>query len=258
MGTRYLPISEVMKGCLVPYGIYGDGIKTLEFHKGKYTIDLNPFFRDMFKRRGYYFPENPDRHETRKGDDVEITRYNFTMAEFFEAFIGRYPPDELADFLEPLLDEDTLQSEAFLGRIRRFYDEYKAALLMLSGDCRGNQSIWASAINFESDELRDILRSGLRKSDLVGGKLYYEYLDMLPEIHGSYTDEDRMKFFLKISKRKESIMRLRKALERNSVHGKPTIPIPMFPGPPLNIPEMASYYEEIDDENLELVVRVED
>ncbi|MFH1445371.1 MAG: hypothetical protein ABIF08_02735 [Nanoarchaeota archaeon] len=113
-----------MSGCLVPYGMLpgNDGIKTLEFHKDLSIIDLNPFLQYRFDRRDYLFG-NSD--ENRYEEIDSVTSYKFSMVEFYETFLGAHNFDDVINFFERHLTDETYQSEYFVNNIKNVYDHYK-------------------------------------------------------------------------------------------------------------------------------------
>jgi len=175
MSPTYISLDEAMEGCLEclePFNIYGDGVKRLDFHRGPNTINLNPFFEDMFGMRDEQFDlPDYDRHQTNiNKDGSEVTTYNFTMEEFFQSFIPIYSPDEIADFFEPLLTENTMQSEAFVKKIRGFFDNYRVGFMRYTRPERDYSGYYRAGFFPPDDDIMEFLKGALREEDFPTGK----------------------------------------------------------------------------------------
>ena len=110
--------------CLEPWKVYGEGVKHMDVHLDKAPVDFNRWFKAGFSYRDKCFgrPDYP-----RWQENGAVTRYNFGMTEFAEAFFGTFSPNEVAALLDKFMVDTTDESEAFIQRVRGYEKEHKVA-----------------------------------------------------------------------------------------------------------------------------------
>lgn len=140
--------------CLDFWGVYGEEdirrrVIHMNYYPEKCIINLEPFFDEIFNERDKLLQRDV---EQRKETLENLTRYNFTMIEFFEAFIGSFPQNELADFIEKHIDNQQPQSESFVTQVRNFDEDYKWCF-----PCWFNNNFRLYAVDFSAKELNKAL-----------------------------------------------------------------------------------------------------
>jgi hypothetical protein len=148
-------------------------------HNGKILMDvkriypfdfLNPFFKEHFRDHTEGWGGAGDIRSFCQEEERSI-RYSFPLQEFAEAFFGRYMPNQIVDFMKPIMEEDEL-SHDFLGLIKNFEKKHQIVIPFFYSNKRGFggpggiDRYYLFPLNIQKEKLDNMIESCLNRSSL--------------------------------------------------------------------------------------------
>ncbi|MCX6748393.1 MAG: hypothetical protein NT076_02210 [Candidatus Pacearchaeota archaeon] len=145
-------------------GAFGGNI-TFRFHMNRALVDPFFFIKRLLEERDYTFNYWEQIKRVRESDDAP--EIDLSLFDFAQAFFGAYAPNQMADYLAPLLIPSE-SSQGLLERVREFETHNKAAIVALqkSNTSNGQMKARLYPINIPLEEINQLIRLNVPKKYL--------------------------------------------------------------------------------------------